>query len=176
MEEGTGGDKDDSVVGGTNELPQQQQQHAGADGGGTTRRNGGDLQLEEAERLHHHECEYDRQAQEHELARRGDDEGEDDQLAPVLDYELEVVLKLKSAFAASLGMLESARDDILEVGLRMDRLRDASRRCREAISSNRGGRDDTAINNDEKISASSSAAAAASSSSTKKKPPPPGRT
>jgi hypothetical protein len=51
-----------------------------------------------------------------------------------LDAELEIVRKIKQTFAVSLQMLESARDDLVEMGNRMDRLREASELCRKAIS------------------------------------------
>ena len=51
-----------------------------------------------------------------------------------LDAELEILQKIKQTFTVSLHMLESARDDLVEMGNRMDRLREASELCRKAIS------------------------------------------
>ena len=51
-----------------------------------------------------------------------------------LDQEIEIVQKMKQAFATSLLMLETARDDIVEMGKRMDRLRAASEACRKALA------------------------------------------
>lgn len=50
-----------------------------------------------------------------------------------LDLELELVRKLRVALTATLYMFESVRDDVTEMGERMDRLRLASERCRKAL-------------------------------------------
>jgi hypothetical protein len=50
-----------------------------------------------------------------------------------LDLELHVIRKMRLAFEASLQMLEAVRDDLVEMGDRMDRLAAASKRCREAL-------------------------------------------
>lgn len=55
-----------------------------------------------------------------------------------LDAELEIIEKMKQAFAAGLHMLEAARDDLVEMGNRMDRLRHASELCRKALEREKG--------------------------------------
>jgi hypothetical protein len=47
--------------------------------------------------------------------------------------ELELISKLRLAFGSALHMLESARDNLVVLGNRMDRLQDKSRQCREAL-------------------------------------------
>jgi hypothetical protein len=47
--------------------------------------------------------------------------------------ELELLRKVRLALAATLHMLECARDDMVALGDRMDRLRVASERCRKAL-------------------------------------------
>jgi BMFP domain-containing protein YqiC len=47
--------------------------------------------------------------------------------------ELELITKLRLAFAAMLQMLEAARDNLVTLGERMDRLHDTSRQCRMAL-------------------------------------------
>ncbi len=49
-----------------------------------------------------------------------------------LNVELEIVRNMRQAFTAALQMLEAARDDLIEMGLRMDRLQQASVQCRTA--------------------------------------------
>lgn len=51
----------------------------------------------------------------------------------VLDYELAILRKMRVAFRSTLHMLEAARDDLVEMGQRMDRLKESSERCRTAI-------------------------------------------
>jgi hypothetical protein len=71
--------------------------------------------------------------------------GEDDSLPAVtsneeeeyearLDYELKVIWKMRVAYASCLYMLESTRDDLVEMGNRMDRLRNVSELCRKALT------------------------------------------
>lgn len=50
-----------------------------------------------------------------------------------LDFEIQLVRKMRLAFASSLHMLEAARDDLVEIGARMDRLQAASELCRESL-------------------------------------------
>ena len=50
-----------------------------------------------------------------------------------LDQELELLRKMRLAFASTLHMFETVRDDLNEMGNRMDRLRTASELCRKAI-------------------------------------------
>jgi hypothetical protein len=47
--------------------------------------------------------------------------------------ELELLRKVRLALAATLHMLECARDDLVALGDRMDRLRIASEQCRVAL-------------------------------------------
>ena len=47
--------------------------------------------------------------------------------------ELELIAKLRLAFGATLEMLEAARDNLVTLGERMDRLHDTSRQCRMAL-------------------------------------------
>jgi hypothetical protein len=50
-----------------------------------------------------------------------------------LEYELALVRKVRLAMTASLHMLETARDDLEEMGNRMDRLQVSSQVCRQAF-------------------------------------------
>lgn len=50
-----------------------------------------------------------------------------------LDHELRLVRKMRLALASTLHMFEAARDDLVELGNRMDRLRAASELCRKAL-------------------------------------------
>jgi hypothetical protein len=50
-----------------------------------------------------------------------------------LDLELHVIGKMRLAFEVSLQMFEAVRDDLEEMGRRMDRLAAASGRCRQAL-------------------------------------------
>ena len=50
-----------------------------------------------------------------------------------LDCELEILHKMRQAFASALLMFESARDDLNELGERMDRLRSVSQACRTKL-------------------------------------------
>lgn len=52
-----------------------------------------------------------------------------------LDAELQLIRNMRSAFTSSLHMLEAARDDLIAMGLRMDRLQQASQLCRTALQS-----------------------------------------
>ena len=54
-----------------------------------------------------------------------------------LDQELELLRKMRLAFASTLHMFETVRDDLNEMGNRMDRLRTASELCRKAIMANK---------------------------------------
>ena len=47
--------------------------------------------------------------------------------------ELELIAKLRLAFGATLQMLEAARDNLVTLGERMDRLHDTSQQCRLAL-------------------------------------------
>ena len=49
------------------------------------------------------------------------------------DVELETLRKMRTAFAATLFMLENARDGLVQLGDRMDRLRVASEQCRRHL-------------------------------------------
>ena len=65
-----------------------------------------------------------------------DDQSAPDVMSPEearLEYELQVIRRMNQAFSSSLCMLEAARDDLVEMGHRMDRLRQASQQCRQAI-------------------------------------------
>lgn len=57
------------------------------------------------------------------------DEAEEERL----DYELFLIRRMRLAFESSLHMLEAARDDLVELGARMDRLQRASQLCRQAL-------------------------------------------
>lgn len=50
-----------------------------------------------------------------------------------LDFELTMIRKMRLAFTATLKLLEAVRDDLGELGHRMDRLTAASRRCRTLL-------------------------------------------
>lgn len=52
-----------------------------------------------------------------------------------LEMELLLVRKMRQAFTSSLQMLEAARDDLIGMGLRMERLQQASALCRTALLS-----------------------------------------
>jgi hypothetical protein len=80
----------------------------------------------------------DDQQQANAAAAKDDDENGDEEVSPEearLDEELHILRKMKQAFASSLHMLEAARDDLVEMGNRMDQLRRASEVCRKAILS-----------------------------------------
>ncbi len=61
-----------------------------------------------------------------------DEEALDDDEEARLQAELEIVTKMRQAFTAALQMLEAARDDLIEMGWRMERLQQASVQCRTA--------------------------------------------
>jgi hypothetical protein len=64
------------------------------------------------------------------------DDGDDDaaeEEGRLADAELRLVRRMRLAFEASLRMLEAARDDLEEMGDRMDRLARASELCRGAL-------------------------------------------
>jgi hypothetical protein len=61
-----------------------------------------------------------------------------------MDRELEMLRKMRLAMTATLAMFEAARDDLAELGDRMDRLRIASRACRKSILEERGERHEQA--------------------------------
>jgi hypothetical protein len=50
-----------------------------------------------------------------------------------LDLEIHLIGKMRLAFEVSLQMFEAVRDDLEEMGRRMDRLAAASGRCRQAL-------------------------------------------
>jgi D-alanyl-D-alanine dipeptidase len=50
-----------------------------------------------------------------------------------LDVELKVVRKMRLAFTATLKLLEAARDDLVEMGSRIDRLTTTSQKCRATL-------------------------------------------
>jgi hypothetical protein len=50
-----------------------------------------------------------------------------------LDLELRAIGKMRLAFEVSLQMFEAVRDDLEEMGRRIDRLAAASGRCRQAL-------------------------------------------
>lgn len=50
-----------------------------------------------------------------------------------LDVEIHLWRQINIALTSTLRMLETARDDLTEMGERMDRLTVASQRCREAM-------------------------------------------
>jgi hypothetical protein len=75
---------------------------------------------------------------EHELADPQDDQ--ERQLDD--DMELHLVRRMRLAFEASLQMLEAVRDDLVEMGDRMDRLSRASQLCREALRKKKERRGD----------------------------------
>ena len=68
--------------------------------------------------------------------RRTDDHDDVERLAS-LECELQLVQKLRRTFAACLHLMEAARDDLITLGERMDRLTTASRQCREALAARR---------------------------------------
>jgi hypothetical protein len=74
---------------------------------------------------------------EQHLAEDHDDDGDGDDAAAeegrLVDAELRLVRRMRLAFEASLRMLEAARDDLEEMGDRMDRLARASELCRGAL-------------------------------------------
>lgn len=51
-----------------------------------------------------------------------------------LDHELRLIGKMRVAMASSLHMFEAARDSLVELGDRMDRLQAASELCRKALA------------------------------------------
>lgn len=65
-----------------------------------------------------------------------------------LDAELQLVRKMRLAFTSSLHMLEAARDDLIAMGLRMDRLQQASQLCRTALQSDAPKITKTTANNE----------------------------
>jgi len=74
---------------------------------------------------------------------RSDQDGsseEDDEEEQLLDCELYLIRKMRLAFAASLRMLEAARDDMNHMSSRMDRLRNASWLCRKALAEKKNGK------------------------------------
>jgi len=62
---------------------------------------------------------------------------ETEEAAALLDRELHVIRKLRLAFQASLHLLEAARDDLVAMGERVERLTVASRQCREQLLAKR---------------------------------------
>ena len=50
-----------------------------------------------------------------------------------LDHELRLIRKMRLAFASTLHMLEAARDSMVELGDRMERLQTASELCRTTL-------------------------------------------
>jgi len=78
---------------------------------------------------------------------RSDQDGsseEDDEEEQLLDCELYLIRKMRLAFAASLRMLEAARDDMNHMSSRMDRLRNASWLCRKALAEKKKREESTA--------------------------------
>jgi hypothetical protein len=59
-----------------------------------------------------------------------------------LDRELRLVRKMRLALASTLHMFEAARDDLVEMGNRMDRLRAASEICRKALREKKAKEDE----------------------------------
>jgi hypothetical protein len=59
-----------------------------------------------------------------------------------LDRELRLVRKMRLALASTLHMFEAARDDLVELGNRMDRLRSASELCRKALREKKAKEDE----------------------------------
>ena len=57
----------------------------------------------------------------------------EDEIERRLDYELFIIQRMNAAFTASLHMMVTIRDDLIEMGNRMDRLSRASQLCREAL-------------------------------------------
>jgi hypothetical protein len=72
---------------------------------------------------------------EHHLTEDHDDDGDDaaEEEGRLVDAELRLVRRMRLAFEASLRMMEAARDDLEEMGDRMDRLARASELCRGAL-------------------------------------------
>lgn len=63
-----------------------------------------------------------------------DDDGNDlEAHHQLLDYELYAVRKMRRAFSTTLRMMEATRDDLIEMGKRIDRLAAASQACRQAL-------------------------------------------
>ncbi|GKZ00682.1 hypothetical protein MPSEU_001020300 [Mayamaea pseudoterrestris] len=54
-----------------------------------------------------------------------------------LDFELHLIQKLNMAFSASLHMFESVHNGLDDLGTRIDRLTESSRKCREALAQKR---------------------------------------
>ena len=63
---------------------------------------------------------------------------EEEQEEARLEYELQVIRRMNQAFSSSLCLLTAARDDLVEMGRRMDRLRHASQQCRRALVEKQG--------------------------------------
>jgi hypothetical protein len=59
-----------------------------------------------------------------------------------LDRELRLVRKMRLALASTLHMFEAARDDLVEMGNRMDRLRASSELCRKALREKKAKEDE----------------------------------
>ena len=59
-----------------------------------------------------------------------------------LDRELCLVRKMRLALASTLHMFEAARDDLVEMGNRMDRLRASSELCRKALREKKAKEDE----------------------------------
>jgi hypothetical protein len=66
-----------------------------------------------------------------------------------LDRELRIVRKMRLALASTLHMFEAARDDLVELGNRMDRLRAASELCRKALTENKAREEEDRMQLDE---------------------------
>jgi len=49
------------------------------------------------------------------------------------DQELNILTQIRLALSSTLRMLECARDDLVVLGMRIDRLSEASVRCRHAL-------------------------------------------
>jgi PleD family two-component response regulator len=59
-----------------------------------------------------------------------------------LDRELRLVRKMRLALASTLHMFEAARDDLVGLGNRMDRLRATSELCRKALREKKAKEDE----------------------------------
>ena len=60
-------------------------------------------------------------------------DNDDDYYEAKLDLELKLVKKMRLALTATLHMFEAARDDMREMGKRMDELRESSQSFRTAF-------------------------------------------
>lgn len=70
------------------------------------------------------------------------------------DPEIQLLTRVRLALSATLHLLECARDDMVALGERMDRLRLASERCREALENKKKKGESEQLENDSKAQTS----------------------